>query len=263
MKIYPLKKSKPFIKVLVYGKPGVGKTTFAASAQDHPELRDVLVINVEGGLLSVSDKNLLVADVGRNDDASTNGKTMQDVEDVAWNIFTRKPGYEKIKTVVVDSLTELQARDLEDLVAKGRERKPKKPDGTLRTADEIFQEDYGQDTARMRRIFRMLRDAPINLVCTALTKSVMPANVARGQTAEPIEVLPNLTNKVGESLMGYMDFVWFFYKDADGNRAILTQTKGVYQAKTRYDKFQQAIGTNVKNPNLPDLYNTLCKVLEE
>jgi len=37
-------------KILVYGQPGAGKTTFGLSANQHDDLADVLVINVDGGL---------------------------------------------------------------------------------------------------------------------------------------------------------------------------------------------------------------------
>src|SRR5215211_5113491 len=46
----------PQFNMLVYGQSGVGKTTLAGSADSVPEMRKVLVIDVEGGVLSLKDR---------------------------------------------------------------------------------------------------------------------------------------------------------------------------------------------------------------
>jgi len=42
------------MKILVYGPQGAGKTYLAATAQDHPAMRDVLFLSIEGGLMTVA-----------------------------------------------------------------------------------------------------------------------------------------------------------------------------------------------------------------
>jgi phage nucleotide-binding protein len=247
MKIYKLEAKKPYIKALVYGKPGFGKTTFAATAMDSVDLSDVLFINIEGGLLTIADKKPLVVDIGRNEDGSPNGHVVQDLESVIWSVVGKKPGFENVKTVVLDSATELQTIDLEDVVNQ-----------TGKDIDSRAIQDYGKDSARLKRIFRMLKDIKCNVIFTAIVKTSVQEN-----SGKVTEVAPALTAKVAESLMGYVDFVWYMYKDETGDRYILTEEQGPIRAKTRNKKFFDKIGKKVKNPTLPELYKTLCEVVNE
>ncbi len=228
---YAVKPLKPKLKVLIYGRPGVGKTQFGATAQQHPDMKDVLFLNVEGGLLTVAGQGVFAADVGKG----TSGKhnVISDLESVIFAIAGKKPGYESINTIVVDSASEIQTKELEDSGL-----------------------DYKTNTTTLKRVFRMLKDLNVNVVFTALANTEYKQN-----TTEPQSVSPGLTPKVGESLMGYVDCVWYYFKDSKGERCLLTNEKGVFRAKTRNAKFQSLIGEVVKNPNLSELYTKLCEAL--
>lgn len=246
-KPYKFPKTKPLIKALIYAKPGVGKTSLAATALDHEDLKDVLFINVEGGLLTIADREPLTVNIGRNDDGSPNGKIVDDLEKVIWALVGNKEEYKDVKTVVLDSASELQTIDLEDVVQK---------DGK-HDLDSLQLQDYGKDSMRLKRIFRMLKDMRKNVIFTSIVRTT----TAQGST-KIVEVAPALTTKVGEALMGYVDFVWYMYKDDNGVRYLLTEEKGVIRAKTRNKKFYEAVGNKVTNPDLPTLYNTLCEVMK-
>lgn len=254
MQIYTPKVDQPLIKALLYGSPGVGKTTLASEAMDHPSLGQVLFLNIEGGLLTISHRRPNVIDIGRNEDGSPNGHALDDLEKVVWAIVNKEKGFEKFKTVVLDSVTELQVRDLEDVVAEDKKKKPNR-DITL-----VQRDDYGKNTTRMRRILRMLRDAPVNVIFTALAKKSVPEG---GDASKPTSVTPHLTAALAESLMGYVDFLWYLYSDGDGVRTLLTQERGPFKAKTRQPQFADKIGVLVKNPNLATLYTQLCESIKE
>lgn len=247
-KPYKIKHGKPRIKLLIFGRPGVGKTEFAAQAQETPDMADVLFINIEGGLLTVRNRDISAIDVGRKDDGSSNDDIVGDVEKVIWAIATKQPGYDTIQTIVCDSASELQTRDLEDIVKKLAKH----------DIDTRFQQDYGMNTARLKRIFRMLKDLNVNVIFTAIERVTL-------EGTKTVEVAPALTDKVKEALMGYVDFVWYYYKDADGKRWLLTDEKGPFRAKTRNKSFQEAIGQKIEVPpgssKLADLYAILIKVI--
>jgi hypothetical protein len=261
MKIRKSGSQEPAIKALVYGKQGVGKTTFAGSANEHPELGDVLFLDIEGGMLSVQGKNLDYVTIGRNDDGSSNHNTLGDVEKVVWNCITKQPGFEKIKTLIVDSLTDLQSRDIDDIL---HEIKRKKPD---KDVEFISQDIYAKCGVRMKKAFRLLRDSPLNVIFTALEKQVLDDS---GEKPKLIEIRPNLTASVCDSIMGITDFNWYFYTDPDKNIIMVTRDLGVVRAKTRNETFQNMLGDKFKvydaktkeNFAVPYVYNKLKEAIK-
>lgn len=257
LKPYKVTPTDPTLNILVFADPGVGKTQFAATAQDHEKTSDVLFANVEGGMITVASRGDITAvDLGKDEDGTPNGRVVEDLEDVIWAIMEKREGYETIRTVVVDSGSDLQAMDLENIVSAAMKNPKQK--GKRSDQDEIWQEDYGKSTARLRRVFRLLRDAPVNVIVTALVKKSYPPGAANAKhEVAPNEIAPQFTAKLCESVMGYMDFVWYLYIDKKtGDRKLLTQAHGPVRAKTRGDKFAKAIGGTVENPSIPNLYDT-------
>lgn len=234
------------INVLLYGLQGVGKTTLAATAQDHPDMADVLVLNLEGGLLSVA---------GRGDIQSVEIHSMADLEEVYQALATKREGFDTFQTVVVDSGSEMQNLAIREAVLKSMERQRKKGQHRDRTEDDVWMEDYGFATRQLGRIFRKFRDLDVHTIITAL-----PREIKVPDTETVREIRPWFTETMARDVMGMQDFVWYYYLDNEGNRVILPQTKGVYRAKTRGQKFAAALeGDAVINPTLPELYDLLIQ----
>lgn len=222
-----------WMKLLVYGRPGVGKTTLAATLD--PE--HTLFLNVEGGMLSVMNTGVKI---------TSQIKHVSEVEKIFWKLASRDDEVKWVTTVVIDSATELQTVNIEGLVSEARKTKPE------REQDDIHLRDYGRSTARLKRLFRLFRDLPMHVILTALAKDLS----AGGENKHIVATVPYLTDKLGASLMGYQDFVW--YLDVrDGKRVICTQDNPPIKAKTRGHRFSKAIGPFVNEPNLKTLYKTL------
>lgn len=243
------------MNILLYGRQGVGKTILAATAQDHEDMKDVLFLNTDRGLVSIASRN----DIDADDIEST-----EQLEQIFWKIINKDPEYTKYRTVVIDSINELQEINLlervqESITKKGAQGK--------RSVDERYQEDYGKSTAMLHRIFRMFRDAPVNVILIGLSKEIHSPNDVDKKLG-PIEILPALTPKLGNALMGAVDFVWFLTAKEDAKtsgvtRYLLTRDSGVYRAKTRGIKFAEALGLYVTNPNLSELYNLYVETEEK
>ena len=258
--MYVVNPSRPGFNAMFFGEPGCGKTTMAATAQDCPQMSDVVFMNIEGGLLSVAHRG----DIRAVDIADT-----AELERQFWLLKKRDKdsGYDTVRTAVIDSGTELQTLDLQEIVTAAMTKMSKS--GKQRSIDDIWQEDYGKSTAHMRRVFRMFKALPHNVIITALAKNVYPKSVtneaeAKALGVEPLIVMPSMTQKVAESVMGYMDFVWYlFYDQEDQKYKMCTKTVGPYRAKTRGPFFQKALGDIVEQQSLRDIYDLYVRVESE
>lgn len=242
---------KPPLNVLVYGMPGVGKTTLASQAQSHPDLSPVLIADLEGGLLSIA---------SRGDIDAVEIRSTDDLEELYWELRRGLTNAEGVpyKTVVIDSGTNLSNRALEEWVARNTERAKKKGRGDKdRTLDDVQIEDYGKMGIQVRRLISWYRDLPHNLIVTALARYEFAPN-ADTKTAEPISVGPDFTAKLQMSVTGLVDHVWYMYAD-EGGRHMLTREAGVYRAKTRGSGFNEALGFIVDNPDLKTIYDLLIE----
>lgn len=260
--LYSADEIKPFINALIYSDPGVGKTSLIATAAEHDLMGEVLFLNFEGGLLSIKGtKNVRIRDV----------HSVDDVEDAFWAVVQKRKGYERIRTVAIDSGTELQGVNLEHLATEAYTDKSKR--GKRESVDQLFQEDYGKDTARLKRVFRWFRDGPFNFIITAHAKRLFRKGQDKNSDPQLIAVQPSFTNKLGQSVCGYVDFVWYMYReteDESGNacdlRWLLPTEKGVFYAKTRGHKFASALGDRVlisegqkQHTNLAKMYDLMLK----
>lgn len=247
----------PTFNVLIFGDPGAGKTTFAASAQDHPDMRNVLFADIEGGLVSIAHRG----DIHRMKIKST-----AELEGLGWQLV--KGQYPSVHTVVIDNVTELQTLNLQEIVMKAIHGGRNRVKNRERTMDDVFQEDYLKSTKQLSRLFRMFRDLPMHVVFIAHMKRVYP-KVPEGTDLtkiQPIALLPSVSAKLGEALMGYVDFVWCLEEDPDiemdqpGRRFMVTASRGEYRCKTRGPRFFEAIGPVIDDPALPGIYDTFVKV---
>lgn len=241
--ISKLSKKKPF-KALIYSEQGDGKTTFAASCKGLPDFDEVLLVNIDKGDLSISDLDIDQARIGIDPETGLSTKTIvKDLEDLVFQILGKKNGLGKYKTLIIDTLTELQTQDLEDIAG---------------AKDQISQPDYGKDTKKLRKICSLIRDVPLNIILTAQVRKVYEGQ----ENPKLVEIRPSMTESAAKAFMEAVDYVWFLYVDPTGKRQLVTKKTGVVKAKSRGKKFQEIIGEKVENPNLPELYAKLQKVME-
>lgn len=240
-KVHQLLDKTPWLKMLLYGDPGVGKTILACGAPNP------LLVDAEDGELSLLNHpelaaNTLILPVSK----------FNEVNDLFWDL--KAGAYPDRETIIIDTFTELQMRGLDEHLDKT------KGSQTFKRMHELIasQQDYNLNTQTMRRMFTSFRELERNIIITAhhLEEKVP------GQ--EYSQKRPALTPKVSRTISGLCDIVAFMSYDyaADGKtktRILQTDgTKGV-QAKTRIG----GLPLFMRNPDLNEIIEAKRKAVEK
>ena len=220
----------PFVNFLVYGEPGVGKTCLAASASQVEAMHPVLLLDVEGGTLSLR-KLYPDVDIVRI-------KSFLDFVEV--HKALRQPD-SPYRTVILDSLTEIQKLGMYEIMRKTVE-KDEDRDPDLPGIGE-----WGKNIEQTRKIVRAFRNLPAHVIVTGL---VMTEKQKNGKTLHK----PSLSGKLSGEVAGFFDIVVYMYlkdrTEAEGGgttRNIMTQGTENYVAKDRTDNLPTVmVDTNMQ-----------------
>jgi phage nucleotide-binding protein len=217
LKIIKAKERAPHMNILIYGESGVGKTRLAGSADSVPRMRKVLVIDLEGGTLTLEQNNPDV-DIIR----VKNWSEMQTVYDALYS------GDHDYETVIIDSLTEVQKFNMYSVMENRVETSSANVD-----VDAPDMRAWGINLEQMRKYVRAFRDLPFNTIFTALVKD--DKDKKTGLTMKK----PSLSGKLASEVAAFLDIVSYMYmKEVDGEqtRLLLSSATDDVIAKDRTGK---------------------------
>lgn len=252
-KIYKPTLGQYKIKQMVYGPPGVGKTTYLATADLHPLTAPIININIEGGMLSIAEAETIgLTDVPDVIDL----ENFEHLDKLFWWLAKGDHPY---KSVGLDSFSELQMFNLDDIVSK-QINKVSASGAKREDMDDIWQDDYGKSTQQLRRVARRFRDLPMHVFFSC--------HDAESKDKDGmVKVHPLLTPKLRTSVIGYLDIVSYMYMqtvkvaDEDGEeqeqliRRLLCQPYGKWTAKDRSPGGK--LGVIVDDPSIPKVMNLI------
>lgn len=230
---------EPWSKILIYGDPGAGKTLFAASAPKP------LILDCENSSRSIMDFPEIMVDCKILKILSFN-----DLDTVFWHLMNGD--IPDVETVVIDTISELQRRNLDEIMLKAHSKDPN------RNLFLPFQGDYKISTESMRKMVTMFRDLPYNLIVTAHRTEELDQGTGR-RFVRP-EVTPKLaaTLKGVFHLQGYMTYETV---DEQGNEtfknSLRVRQSPTVEAKCRY----RHLPTDIENPTYQVILDAHAKSL--
>ncbi len=241
-------------RILLYGDPSSGKTHFIGTAQDVPELRDVLLVDIDGGGSTL---------FSRGDISSVEMKTTKSVEQLLWLIVQKDPSVANIKTLVLDGTSDLQKRDLQDIATAGAAKSNE--GGRAKPRDEDMNEllDYKVNKSRMLRMFRMARDMTgITVVVTAWARKTFPKSPSgqANKNSMPTLIVPDLSDAINDVVVGMFDDCFYTYYDTEAKTYnMVTNNYGPVKAKCRNPEIAKQLCNSegfpvLVNPTFADVY---------
>jgi phage nucleotide-binding protein len=212
------------LNMILFGSPGVGKTTLAASAQDSKYGRNVLFIDVEGGTRSIAD---------RTDVQVVRPANFGEVRDIFDWIMTEEHSFQ---TFVIDTIVELQQLGMKDIMLTAKD--PEWPG----------LQEWGKSSDQITRLVRAFRGLAQtkgwNVIFTA------HASEQKDEAEGRIYVRPNLTPKVTERICGAVDVVGYMTKEDDGTRKLQLGPTRRVMSKYRQPLSGRRLPDVILNPSL-------------
>lgn len=223
------------MNLLIYGEPGVGKTHFLGTAQDHKDTSPLLILDVDGGVSTLRKRpDVDVVQVRSYNELVSQYRTLFDA------VSEGKLPY---KTIGIDSLSEFAKLDIGEIsktfAAQNDKLDPDIPD--MRA--------YGKSGNHIRRIVRAFRDLPCNVIFTCHTQNDRD-NFNR------LIYRPQLPGKLQVDIPGFLDIVGWLRSevtDEGVTRYLQTQKTEVTIAKDRTN----ALDAVEMNPTIPQMWDKL------
>jgi len=215
------RKTDPYLKILIYGEYGAGKTTLAASAVDVPSMRDVLFVNSERGTVSI-DKAVNEdghAIIEHTDDIDfmtiasypefakvhkfllSHCRARDDgddelTDDINERMFGSSAKGRRYKTVIVDSLSDIDNSNFNRLLGVNTA-------DLMRDPQKAEWNDYQRNATAMTSILSEFRKLPMNVIMVA------PSEVREEKQKRVSSTYPVLVGSSREKVKGYFDIVGY------------------------------------------------------
>mgnify|MGYP003393003949 CR=1 FL=1 len=232
-----------FIKMLVHGDPGIGKTTFLATALEIPELCPILFLDMEGNTDSIKSK-IKYIEVVMEKDVIT-GFSEEPVLDKL-NCIRIKNDPQKVvdicnyfydnvlnmgyKTFMLDSLTAFDYQSIKKILKYSPFKNKLDPEIPV-------WEHFRKNLHTISDIITSINDLDINFFCTAHSKYEDKKEM----------YYPCLTGELRSRIPGLLKHTGVMI-EKNGKRLIRFQPKGIFYAKdcTEGSKLNGELNANVK-----------------
>jgi hypothetical protein len=251
--IAPVTEVIPFVNVMIYGRPGSGKTHVAGTGATSKHLSPMLYINAEAGSstlkkLDGSGNILVVPDP--NTQGAITWEQFEGVYDELDRQCYRSADSPEFRTAVIDTGTELQKINMDWVMKRTLKAHPD------RDPDVPGLHDWGASTNRMRKVLRLFRDLPMNFIFICHEQEDRDNKGVLWKK-------PDLPGKMANQVAGLFDQVMYLYtkegqkgdedKATEIRRLLLTGALEGYVTKDRSGKLPLV----VVDPNMHNIFETI------
>lgn len=235
-RIVPVSQAEPHLKVLVYGRNGMGKTRFACTAP-----KPLVVDMSEKGTKSV--RTYPGVEV-------FHAKTWKDV---VWAYWFLKAGGHDYESVVLDTLTGMQNLCMVQVLKESEDRDPTKDPKTA------SQRDWGKLAQLMKEQLLNFRNLDMHVVFTAQERTY------DNEEEERLERVPDLSPGSRATATACVDIIGRMYQKErrtavkGGKERVKWETRmlvGPHDDYTTKDR-TGVLGRIVVEPNIPEILEAL------
>jgi hypothetical protein len=230
-RIVGVEEASPYVRIMVYGRNGSGKTRFAASA---PNVL-IIDINEEGTRSARQFKGAKVFHVKK-------------WEDITYAYWYLKAGNHSFESVALDNLTALGMLCMTQVLKEGEERDPN------RDPKLPVQRDWNKVTELMKPVLLNFRNLPMHVVFVAQEREV------EDEDGGIVEHVPNLSKANRAVATGAVDIIGRMYQKevSKVNKRTKREEKrwetrmlvGPHDEYITKDR-TNALGRIVREPNMP------------
>jgi len=252
---------KSYVKIQIYGEYGTGKTTLAGTAQDVPDMANVINIDAEGGNKVLANRGDIPSVNVRDFDTFSNVYDylkahclFRDNDDVD-NLKLSEAHFRSINakdikapriynTVIIDSLSEVARYCMYKLMGVDIEN--------TKLNEVPLRPEYAEWNSRqemMLLLVRKFRDLPMHVIFVCSRQWDKDEFNRRFYA-------PNIQGKLGNEIQGFMDHVGYYTLETDAetketHRYLMLQPGNTFQAKSRFVNFKDSYLTD---PVFEDIY---------
>jgi len=241
-----------YIKVLVYGIQGMGKTYFVGTAEDVPSMRNVFIADYDKGMMTL-------AALGRGSHLKTvqleafsgywkGTEYIPGITDI-YKFLTEQP--HEYKTIVIDGVRAMQELCHEQVMKEAAARERRDPEVPQ-------QQDYGRVASRMKLVLQRFVSLPMNVIMTCQEQSM------QNQLTMKMSTRPHLQESLALLIPGLFDVVLHLdvaVKMVDGKsittRLAQCQPDGQYVAKDRSGR----LGSVIEDPTMGYIHDRVTAAL--
>jgi hypothetical protein len=229
-------KAKP--SIMIYGGSGIGKSTFACSSIEVPEMGPVLSINIENGMgesISEAYPDVDVVDV----ETFAELQSVFDVLNRTRNDEAGTVGTEGWRTVIIDNMTESQKQGMAHLF----------PGASSPKFADVLTGSWGDGTwnknsEQMRVLIRAMRQLPVYTIFIAWERDISKPDTAL------TNMVPSFSPSFAAEAPGMLNDVFYYHFSRDNTRLLETARSNKWTAKDRTGK----LPATLIDPKMSDLW---------